>query len=869
MKEKKSLPTRIMVFLMIMTFVIVQTCPMSFSEESGAKLNDFLKITKKITKENGTVSNNYYLGELINVEYTIRSDEVTLDIPKEIAFVIDTTISMKDKTSGNSGETKFAALKRVFLEILNNWNIPNSKMCIVEFGPRVEKETPLLEATKANINNTFIKTVNDWNEGNLYTGTNLGDGLRTAYYKLLKSGNKNAKKYIITLTDGLPNMRTVDKNGTPYFGDESVNNNTKGIRTDPQVLTNDVKPYEKYACDIMQNISSTGAFTNFLIGFGIGSDQAITMNNVGKAGNAYPVSDQTGDKIDDYFYRPSNGAELKTVFDKIHESLMDPFQFSTADLIQDYPDTSLIVVDGDNDEKFAGIPDEYCELADKSLIKVASNKLLIPLKLKLKLKEGSFNKYTLDPQEVKFTIQFRVIKTGQIDLQPITGLFLFHNPVTGEAYTALSSDEKNTLFVKQTVNSIIIPPLVVFADGTEASEVNAIINPTKGLESADRQLKNWSIVDTENDDIGIFDIEDGTQNDTSAKVILKNNIQGIGKITAESSGYGYGAKSNVRGSGSVISIMPQVKNIEMNVAKSKEVSISSLLPDTLSTKYKQAFNSDLSRIMDNYYYTNKYYSEITTGTSTFSGSKCKIYPAGTDDLYLRFTQIPGKTTAPITIGNSNGNISDGIWIIKPEVSENNVYYRISKDGESSGNLSLSADSDNICWADSIYKGTDKDLQLWKIDLMEDGNYRISSKKTSKCITKSSTQVESKSYYGDQTQHWRIEKTDDLSDASRSEEKNIQSVLGKIEFEADDKTHLPIATADRSKSVKIEFGSDHTKLKITGKMPTVLNSKKIGDGKVIITANVIYKNIGVPGKEGNVSKGKVTFEAIIDGFVDIN
>jgi hypothetical protein len=80
---------------------------------------------------------------------------------------------------------------------------------------------------------------------------------------------------------------------------------------------------------------------------------------------------------------------------------------------------------------------------------------------------------------------------------------------------------------------------------------------------------------------------------------------------------------------------------------------------------------------------------------------------------------------------------------------------------------------------------------------------------------------------------------------------------------------PIATADSASSVKIAFGSDRTKLKITGKKPTVLNSKKINDGKVIVTANIIYKNPGVPGIEGHISKGTVTFEVVVNDIVDIN
>jgi hypothetical protein len=82
-------------------------------------------------------------------------------------------------------------------------------------------------------------------------------------------------------------------------------------------------------------------------------------------------------------------------------------------------------------------------------------------------------------------------------------------------------------------------------------------------------LENWSVDDANN----IFDIDDETPNDTSANVILKRNTHGIGKITTESSGYGYGGKDKVKGNGNVISIMPQINNISLKVGKTQGIHI--------------------------------------------------------------------------------------------------------------------------------------------------------------------------------------------------------------------------------------------------------------------------------------------------------
>lgn len=852
-----------MIFLLIMTLIVGQACIVSFGEEPGITLENFLKISKKISKEDGTVSNDYYLGEIINVEYTITSDEVALDIPKEIAFVIDLTSSMRYVTSGST-ESRLASLKRVFSQILEQWNIPNTKMCIIEFGPYVQKETDILDATRNNINNVFLRTVQGWNENNLYSGTNLGDGLRRAYYKLTQSGNPNAKKYIITLTDGSPTMRTVDRYGNPYYGEVPVKDNNIGIRNDPPTAGFDSRPYEEYACNVMRNISSSGMVTNFLIGFGIEANQASTMNNIGMAGRVAPVGDVNGDGRDDYFYRPSNGTELEKVFQDIQKSIMDPFDFTMANLIQEFPEDRLEL----QDDSLNDIPGEYLDLNGIDQLIPSPDKIVLPLKLTLKLKEGTINKYTLYPSEIKFTIKFRVLKTGQVDFDPILGNFLFHNPVTGEKYNVTASDTTKTIVVKQTVNSIIIPPLIVFGTGNDISTVNAFINPANGLDTSDRHLENWSVDDANN----IFDIDDETPNDTSANVILKRNTHGIGKITTESSGYGYGGKDKVKGNGNVISIMPQINNISLKVGKTQEVSISSLLPDTLSIGEKDAFNKELTKIMNNYYYNQKYFSDAAEAES-LDGKAYKIYPANSNDYYIEFNKTEAAVNPNATkliLGNDSiASISDGIWTIKPEMAEDGeIYYRIFTEGELSGNLTSSTNSKNVYWCTTTYRsGANKDLQLWKIELMEDGNYKITSKKTGMCIANTGSNISFMNYYGNQTQRWKIENIDDHNNSTVID-KNIQSIINNIEFESD-LSGQPIATADSASSVKIAFGSDRTKLKITGKKPTVLNSKKINDGKVIVTANIIYKNPGVPGIEGHISKGTVTFEVVVNDIVDIN
>ncbi|WP_197051355.1 VWA domain-containing protein [Caloranaerobacter azorensis] len=131
-----------------------------------------------------------------------------------------------------------------------------------------------------------------------YGGTNIGDGLRKAYYKLKNSPNKNARKYIILMTDGQPTAFSC-KNSDFYF-ENGYNYHTHGGRyADPDDL--------EYAKLVGEKLIKNGGLEikSFMIGF---SNDA----NMEKL-------KQIADSSDGYFKKAEDGNAL----DEVYQTLAD------------------------------------------------------------------------------------------------------------------------------------------------------------------------------------------------------------------------------------------------------------------------------------------------------------------------------------------------------------------------------------------------------------------------------------------------------------------------------------------------------------------------------------------------------------------
>ncbi len=219
--------------------------------------------------------NNYKMNEEFYINYKIQPDYIPCDDysylkDKEIAIVFDKSGSMD--FNGRMQPAKNSAISFV-----NKFKKDDkTKITFISYSTQAEEASKFYTNTEMD---TLIKKIND-EQCDSSGGTNIGDGIRKAYYALKNSGNSTAKKYIVLMTDGVPTAFSYNgarynggasKNGWEYAEDESI-----GKVHD---YRNDQDPYEyalNYAKTMGERVSDDSLDINtYVIGFsnGINADK--------------------------------------------------------------------------------------------------------------------------------------------------------------------------------------------------------------------------------------------------------------------------------------------------------------------------------------------------------------------------------------------------------------------------------------------------------------------------------------------------------------------------------------------------------------------------------------------------------------------
>ena len=280
MKILKRVTLYISMFLLSMSLLTNQN--LTSAVESAATDNLLpLELTQQLQ------SNKNKLYEPFNVKYSIKPQEVyknTIDSAylkdKEIVLVVDTSGSMdfdldgiynkldqynralrilsngryeyKPSTLISRMEVVKAASNRFINSFPNNDRI---KLGLVQYSSRATINNGLTNDFQA-----IKNSINSYQPGG---GTNLGDGLRKAFYMLKHSPNTKAKKYIVLLTDGSPTFYSYyeekgsykyvqDQRDTGYYNNES----------------NDFENGEEYSKRIAQKLQNEAIEINsYMIGF--------------------------------------------------------------------------------------------------------------------------------------------------------------------------------------------------------------------------------------------------------------------------------------------------------------------------------------------------------------------------------------------------------------------------------------------------------------------------------------------------------------------------------------------------------------------------------------------------------------------------
>ena len=207
---KKSL-SLVALIIVLVTMILMNTVVYAVNEDvtleevednvCDIKLDDYGEVKKHL------VSVDDPSKEIVlQVDVTNLKDVEEDIIPTEMFFVIDNSLSMNDNTLEDGTTRKdavFSAAKELAKKILENQ--ASTKIGIVSFSTDDENEGTLDDATLEIMPSNNVDQINNAIDGIEANGarTDIDAGLQVARDNFSTEGNLN--KYVILLTDGVPN----------------------------------------------------------------------------------------------------------------------------------------------------------------------------------------------------------------------------------------------------------------------------------------------------------------------------------------------------------------------------------------------------------------------------------------------------------------------------------------------------------------------------------------------------------------------------------------------------------------------------------------------------------------------------------------
>ena len=207
----------VLTLLSSMVFAAVTTKFEVVSEDSCIiKINDYCTFKKSLVDKN-------IEKRQVTIQLEITNDSKANVPDGEIMLVLDYSNSMTEPVSEGSSETRgdtvYGAAKSLVTKILTNST--NAKIGIVKFSTKAATDEATIDDA------SLVSELTD-NKDNLISAINAIDktGIRTNLDSGLTLASKhftsaNNNKYIIVLTDGVPNVAIGENN--PYYGDAIIN----------------------------------------------------------------------------------------------------------------------------------------------------------------------------------------------------------------------------------------------------------------------------------------------------------------------------------------------------------------------------------------------------------------------------------------------------------------------------------------------------------------------------------------------------------------------------------------------------------------------------------------------------------------------
>lgn len=295
---------------------LVLTLLFSFWTSSAVEINPDTIADLTLTREFS--STKILLDEEITITYKIQPKPIQASVvtppDKEIYLVMDTSGSMDYNLGGKKRIQVAREAANKFLDKLKGKeNVKVGLITYSDIGAVKRQLTSNLQLVKDSINSI-----------NVVGGTNIGDGLRLGYYRLKKSGNSNADKYLILLTDGEPTYHSTEKKYpyNYYFGEDTAPHFRGG---GSYAWEQDIE----YCYLVAQNYLKQSNIKSYMIAFTEGSNANVLNEVAQKAGGVYKQA------------LTSNA--LDNVYNEIYEEIAVDFSVENVKFEEKFPEGLTVV----------------------------------------------------------------------------------------------------------------------------------------------------------------------------------------------------------------------------------------------------------------------------------------------------------------------------------------------------------------------------------------------------------------------------------------------------------------------------------------------------------------------------------------------
>lgn len=238
----------------------------------------------------------------------------------QIAMVLDTSGSMnwnmQGRDTNNVEERRIRKLQNAAKDLVNKFAAAQHTVSIslVPFATDANNPMAFRNArTETSTLISYIDSLTNWWGEAAGGGTNTGDGLRRAYYRITngRSAHSGAviKDYIIILVDGVTTYSTVyNSNRNQYFtgnGNVTSSHYIKGPGNENNAFVNE------YVRVIGNMIVADGNIKTYVIGF---------SSNPDDYGNINQIAEDTGaEKV----FTATDYDELNLIFDEIRKNILN------------------------------------------------------------------------------------------------------------------------------------------------------------------------------------------------------------------------------------------------------------------------------------------------------------------------------------------------------------------------------------------------------------------------------------------------------------------------------------------------------------------------------------------------------------------